>query len=191
MRLTPIESPTSPILWLAYKLFQRKIGTVIMPLKTIYARKPAMLPLLDKISRYQNRPLTVNPSISLLIQIYGSVLNGCDFCQDIAMASVVQQKLGQDKFLHLTDWSQHLADYDADEQAVLAFVLDYHQNRSVSDETYQNLLQYFSESQIIDIVAVNAIEQFYNAMNKPFNILSDGLADIQRKQLSAEQRLPA
>ena len=191
MRLTPIESPTSPLLWLAYKIIQRKIGTVIMPLKTIYARKPAMLPMLDKISRYQNRPLTINPSITSLIKIYGSVLNGCDFCQDIAMASVVQHKLGEDKFLHLADWSQHPASYDADEQAVLTFVLDYHQNRSVSDETYENLQQYFSESQIIDIVAINAIEQYYNAMNKPFNILSDGLADRQRKQLSAEQRLPA
>lgn len=186
MRLTPIESPSSPLLWLAYKLTKRKIGTVIMPLKTIYARKPALLPMLDKITRYQSSPLAIAPSITLLIKSYGSLLNGCDFCQDITMAEVIQQQLGQDKFLHLASWQEYPTNYLPNERAVLNFVLDYHQNRSVSDTTYQDLLEHFSENQIIDIVAINAIEQYYNAMNKPFNILPDGLADAQRKQRASQ-----
>ena len=186
MRLTPINSPTSPLLWLAYKLTKRKVGTVIMPLKTIYARKPAMLPLLDKVTRYQTGPLAIPSNISLLIKTYGSLLNRCEFCQDIAMAEVIRQQLGKDKFLNLPHWSNHQESYSADEIAVLTFVLDYHENRSVSDATFETLQQHFSENEIIDIVAINAIEQFYNAMNKPFNLIADGLADAQQQKMSLE-----
>ncbi|OUS27328.1 hypothetical protein A9Q99_15050 [Gammaproteobacteria bacterium 45_16_T64] len=191
MRLTPIESPTSPLLWLAYKLTERGIGTVITPLKTIYARKPALLPLLDKVTRYQSSTLTIDSNIKLLIKAYGSLLNGCDFCHDIALAEVIRNKLGEEKFLRLGQWAQDPQHYSPEEQAVLSFVLDYHQHHATSDVVYDTLCQHFSETQIIDIVSINAIEQYYNAMNKPFNLIADGLANSARAQSPDNSRLPA
>lgn len=180
MRLTPIDTPTSPLLWLAYKLTQRQLGTVIIPLKTIYARKPALLPLLDKITRYQSRQLTIDERSKLLIKAYGSFLNGCEFCHDIALAEVIKHQLGETTFQHLAQWEQQPEHYSEAEQAILHFVQGYHKHRAVSDAVYAGLCQHFSDAQIIDIVSINAIEQYYNAMNKPFNLPTDGLADLAR-----------
>ena len=180
MRLEPIENPRNPLLWLAYKLAKRQIGTVITPLKTIYARKPGLLPLLDRVTRYQAKTLTIDDELKVMIKAYGAFLNGCGFCSDIALAEAIRSQMGEDKFKHLGEWRQHKSHYSSEEQAALAFILDYHEHRSVSDEVFAQLKRFFTEEQIIDIVSINAIEQYYNAMNKPFNLESDGLAQLQR-----------
>jgi hypothetical protein len=40
------------------------------------------------------------------------------------------------------------------------------------------LKQYFSDTQIIKILALNAFEQFYNALTVPLEIHSDGLQKL-------------
>jgi alkylhydroperoxidase family enzyme len=45
----------------------------------------------------------------------------------------------------------------------------------VSDKTFSELGKHFSDTEIIEILALNAFEQFYNALTIPLEIGSDGL----------------
>jgi alkylhydroperoxidase family enzyme len=176
MRLNPIENPRNPMLRIVYHLARRQLGMVISPLKVIYARRPRLLPMLNRIVHYQSRPLAIPEELKLLIKAYGAQLNNCAFCQDIALAELMRQQLGEQKFRHLHRWRDSQGIFSEAERAVLSFVEEYAQDRLISDQTYAALTHHFSEVQIIDIVAVHAIEQYFNAMNIPFQIESDGLA---------------
>ncbi|NJM53415.1 MAG: hypothetical protein HC846_08490 [Blastocatellia bacterium] len=55
---------------------------------------------------------------------------------------------------------------------------EYNINRKVSDASFAALQKYFSETEIIEILALNAFEQFYNAMKIPLDIESDGLEKL-------------
>ncbi|MCP5170216.1 MAG: carboxymuconolactone decarboxylase family protein [Hahellaceae bacterium] len=186
MRLQPIEKPQGPVLWLVYRITRRQMGRVISPLKVIYARRPQLLPLLDKVVKYQAKPLTISEELKLLIKAYGAQLNQCLFCQDIALAELLRHQLGESKFRQLHRWRDCSDVFSEAEQAVLAFVEEYGTQRQTTDATFAALQRHFTETQIIDIVAINAIEQYFNAMNIPFGIESDGLAERVRYNLGGE-----
>ncbi len=176
MRLKPIENPSNLLVKLAYWWSHREFGKVIMPMKVIYARKPKLMFLANKIYQFQEKNVSLEPSLRLLIQTHVSMLNGCAFCNDISLAQAVQKKLGAEKFFALGDNVETKAKaFSEKEQVVVAFVSEYAKNRKVSDETFENLRAHFSETEIIEIVAMNAFEQYFNAFAVPLEIESDGL----------------
>ena len=176
MRLKPIENPGNILVKLAFWWSRKEFGKVIMPMKVIYARKPKLMFLANKIYQFQERNVSLEPSLRLLIQTQVSMLNGCGFCNDISLAQAVQKELGAEKFFALgDDVETKTKAFTEKEQAVIAFVNEYAKNRRVSDETFEKLSQFFSETEIVEIVAMNAIEQYFNAFAVPFGIESDGL----------------
>lgn len=64
------------------------------------------------------------------------------------------------------------------ERAVLRVLDEYNINRKVSDENFAELRKHFDENQIVEILALNAFEQFYNALTVPLGIESDGLEKL-------------
>ena len=66
------------------------------------------------------------------------------------------------------------------EQAVLRVLDEYNVNRKVSDESFAQLQKHFNETQIVEILALNAFEQFYNAMTVPLEIESDDLEKLAK-----------
>lgn len=176
MRLKPIENPSSLFVKLAFWWSKREFGKVIAPLKVIYARKPKLMWLANKIYQFQEREVSLEPSLRLLIQTQVSALNGCSFCNDISLAQAVKKKLGAEKFIALgDDIDARTKAFSEREQAVIAFVNEYAKDRKISDETFAELRHYFDENQIIEIVAMNAFEQYFNAFAVPLRIESDGL----------------
>lgn len=176
MRLTPIENPKNILVKLAFWWSKREFGKVIMPMKIIYARKPKLMFLANKIYQFQEKNVSLDPSLRLLIQTQVSMLNGCSFCNDISLAQAVKKNLGAEKFFALGDDVQTKAKtFTEKEQAVVRFVGEYAENRRVSDETFENLRKFFNETEIIEIVAMNAFEQYFNAFAVPLGIESDNL----------------
>ncbi|MBA3694474.1 MAG: carboxymuconolactone decarboxylase family protein [Acidobacteria bacterium] len=176
MRLKPIENPDNWLVKIAYWWSRREFGKVIMPMKVIYARKPKLMFLANKIYQFQEKNVSLEPSIKLLIQTQVSALNGCSFCNDISLAQAVKKKLGAEKFFALGDDVETKAKvFTEKEQAVVAFVSEYSKNRKVSDETFEKLRKFFSETEMIEIVAMNAFEQYFNAFAVPLEIESDNL----------------
>jgi len=68
--------------------------------------------------------------------------------------------------------------FSARERAALAYAEEATGNRRVSDATFQELRNHFSEEEIAEITWVNAIENHYNLLNVPLEIGSDGFCSI-------------
>jgi alkylhydroperoxidase family enzyme len=155
---------------------------VITPMQVIYARKPQLLFIANKILKFE-KASSLDASLRLLILTQVSMLNGCGFCNDIALALVVQQQLGKEKFFVLgEDVAAKREMFTARERVVIAFVEEYAKARRVSDETFAELRKHFNETEIIEIVAMNAFEHYFNAFAIPLGIESDGLRHIAEQQ---------
>lgn len=174
MRLKAIENPANFLMKFAYWWSKREFGKVIMPMKIIYARKPKLMWIANKIYQTQEKDFSLDESLQLLIQTQVSMLNGCAFCNDILLAQAVRKKLGAEKFFALGG-DIETKSFSEKERAVIRFVDEYARNRKISDETFEILREFFSEEEIIEIVAMNAFEQYFNAFAVPLEIESDGL----------------
>lgn len=178
MRLKPIENPPNILLKLAFWWSKREFGKVIMPFKVIYSRQPKLLWLANKIYQFQEKEVSLAPSLQLLIQTQTSFLNGCAFCNDILLAQAVRKKLGTEKFAALgAEEPEKTEVFTEKERAVIAYVNEYAENRRVSDKTFGKLQALFSETEIVEIVALHAFEQYFNVFAVSLEIAPDGLRE--------------
>ena len=180
MRLESIEKPSNPLLKIAYWFSKRQFGKVLTPLKVIYARKFSLLQFAMKIAKFEEKQNSLTPELRLLIKIAGATENGCTFCQDIALAQAIQGKIGTEKFVALIKGEDSEA-FDEKELSVLAVIRQYAAERKVSAAEFAELKRHFSETEIVEILALNAFEQFYNALTIPLEIESDGLRVLAEK----------
>lgn len=182
MRLEAIENPSNPLMKIAYWFSKRQFGKVLTPLKVIYARKFPLLQFAMKIAKFEEKQNSLAPDLRLLIKIAAATENGCTFCQDIALAQAVKGKIGTEKFIAVLsgDVSKQSV-FSEKERAALAVIREYSERRKVSDAAFAELKKYFSDTEIIEILALNAFEQFYNAMTIPLEIESDGLENLAEK----------
>jgi AhpD family alkylhydroperoxidase len=183
MRLTPIESPSNPFLRLAYRAMKRQFGRAITPMKVIFARLPWALPSQLGIYAGLGKRLPLDPSLQLLLQHHTAHLNGCHFCVDIGNAMAVYQGLSREKLDHTEQWRTSPV-FDARERAALAYVEEATRTKRASDETFAALRAQFSDEQIVAITWLNAVENYFNLLNGPLGIESDGLCAIAERRAS-------
>lgn len=181
MRLEAIENPSNPLLKIAYWFSKKQFGKVMSPLKVIYARKFPLLQFAMKIAKFEEKQNSLSPDLRLLIKTAAATENGCTFCQDIALAQAVKGRLGTEKFKAIISGANSDA-FTEKERAVLNVIRQYATERKVSDENFAALKKHFTETEIVEILALNAFEQFYNAMTIPLEIHSDGLEKLAEKQ---------
>ena len=105
--------------------------------------------------------------------------NGCSFCTDLALARVVKGKIGLEKFNVLLCKSLSAQTiFSEKEKAIFAFVKEYAEIRKVTDKTFAELKRLFNETEIVEMIAINAFEQYFNALAIPLEIESDGLQKL-------------
>ena len=184
MRLAAIEKPPTLVARIAYWLSERELGRVITPMKVVYARMPALLPLAYRLVQIERKRLSLEAPLRHLAKTWVAMLNGCSFCVDIAKASAVLEHIPLEKFQSLPDWRTSPL-YDDRERAALAYVEEATRNRHVSDTTFAALRKHFSEREIVELTWLNAVENFYNLMNVPLEIEEDGLCAIAQKRAGA------
>jgi alkylhydroperoxidase family enzyme len=177
MRLEPIDRPASLLGWLITLAMRWRLGKDITPARVIYNRVPRMWNVSWALLRLQLQGLRLDPELRFLVQLRAATLNRCEFCQDIAKAFAVQQRIGLDKFHDLDRWESSPA-FDDRERAVLAFVDEATRTKTVSDAVFAGLRKHFDEREIVEITVLNAIENFYNLLNLPLGIESDRLLEI-------------
>lgn len=178
MRLSEIEKPKGLFLRIAYWFIKRKYGKVFTPLKVVYARKPDLMHIGRRMNKIQEKSFNLDPSYQILIYTYCSFLNGCHFCQDLWLANAVKMKIGTGKFQALSGNTIDAEDFTEKEMAIIAFVKEYAENKSVCDEVFEGLKAHFTDEEIVEILAVNAFECFYSALLVPLGLQSDGLVSL-------------
>src|SRR4051812_3077136 len=107
-------------MWLVYHLSKRQFGKVFTALKGIYAGKPRLVFIAQLIARTQEKGLSLEPSLRMLVQVKVSQLNGCPFCEDLALAQAVQKRLGPQRFRDLDAYGASEA-FSKRERIALAF----------------------------------------------------------------------
>ena len=179
MRLAPIETPPSLLGKLLTFATKRQLGRPITPSQVIYNRVPAAWRISLAFLRFEFFGAKLPHELRTLATTHAAMLNGCAFCQDIKRALAIRQKLGIEKFDALAEWHTSSA-FSARERAALAFVEEATLAKRVSDATFAELRAHFDDREIAELTLCNAIENFYNLLNVPLEIESDGLEAIAR-----------
>lgn len=177
MRLKPIEKPDTLYMRIAYKVCERMIGRVITPMKVVYARVPSALRISQAINKLMDKETSLPPDLVFLLKTYAAQLNHCAFCIDIAKAMAMREHLTLDKVNALGDYPTNPLFTDA-ERAALDFVKEATVDKNVRDDTFARIRNHYSDVEIVEITVINAAENFYNLVNIPLEIETDGLCAL-------------
>ena len=97
---------------------------------------------------------SISKSTKELIKIRASQVNGCAYCINIHTQDAIKNGETNQRIFLLNAWREAEGIFTEEEKVVLAITEEItliHQN-GLSDETYLNALQFFSETQIADII---------------------------------------
>ena len=177
MRLEPIEKPKGLMMRIAYWMTRRQLGKVMTPMKVVYPRIPEALRLSYEISKFEMKGVRLEPGLKFMVVTLAAQINGCGFCVDIARAMAIREHLGMDKFNALSEYRTSPL-FSERERAALAYIEEATRHKRVSDATFEALRQYFNEREIVEITWLNAVENYYNLINLPLEIESDGFCAI-------------
>lgn len=172
-RLSPIERPDSWWMRFIYRMTRWVMGRVITSVKVLTARVPGSAFVAQAMNATQAR-LSLDPELRFLIKSYVSTLNGCSFCLDLAHAEAAPLDVPIQKYTELLRYDRSDA-FSERERAVLAYVEEATQNKTVSDTTFDALQAHFDDRAIAEITWLNAMENYYNLTTRPLNVGSDDL----------------
>jgi alkylhydroperoxidase family enzyme len=96
---------------------------------------------------------------------------------DLTQAMAIRERLSLEKFNALSEYRTSVLFSDR-ERAALAYVEEATRHKRVSDATFEVLRKHFSEREIVEITWLNAVENYYNLINIPLEIESDGFCAI-------------
>ena len=105
-------------------------------------------------------------------------LNGCAFCIDLGQKFAQDEKLNLEKMRSVLEFETHPA-FTKIERAALYYVFEATQvGARVSDKTFGELKYHFTEREILELTVAVATENFYNRLNTPLEVESQGLCTI-------------
>lgn len=188
MRITPLTS-RNPLLRLIDRVMARTFGKPITPYQVIFARLPRAIPAQLGISWGLTGRQKIEPELQLLVQGHVAELNGCGFCVDIGRALATYRGLTLEKLDAVADWRRSSL-FDPAERAALAYVEEATRTKRVSDETFAAVRAHFSDEQIVALTWLNAVENYFNLLNGPLEIESDGLCAIAEQRQARRGRTP-
>ena len=177
MRLEPIEQPRGLMMRLIYWMTRRRFGKVITPVKVVTARVPKSARVGYAITKMMEHGFSLERQLQALLHIHISRVNGCGFCIDIGEAMALREGGSVEKIRNLGRYRE-AREFTGAERAALAYVEEVSRTKACSDATFAELGRHFSEEQIVEITILNALENYFNLINRPLGIESDGLCAL-------------
>ena len=114
-----------------------------------------------------------------LIKIRASQINKCAFCLNMHTQDAIKNGETNQRIFLLNAWKEAGSIFTEEEKVVLAMTEEItliHQ-KGLSDETYTNALQFFSETQIADIImAIITINQWNRVILSTNLMIGESLA---------------
>jgi AhpD family alkylhydroperoxidase len=186
MRLAPIEHPKGLYIKLAYRLSRRRLGKAVTPLKVVYARSPKAMRVSLAVSKYLAKGVRLERELVVLIETLAARLNGCGFCVDIAQSFALREGIDIAKVQDVENFRSDPR-FSTRERAALAYIEAATKHRHVDDDTFAALKEHFTDTEIVEITLVNASENYYNLINAPLGIESDGLCALVPQRSRAQR----
>ena len=181
MRLEPIEKPKGLMMRMSFWGTRRQFGKVMTPMKILNARMPGALKFSTEIAMFELKKIRLEPELHYMVAVLAAQVNGCSFCTDLGRSMVIREHLGMEKFNALSEYRTSPLFSDR-ERAALAYVEEATRHKRVSDATFEELRRHFKDWEIVEITWINAIENYYNLINIPLEIGSDGFCAIAQAQ---------
>lgn len=177
-KLAPIERPSELMMKLVYWLSRRQFGKVMTPLKVIFSRLPLSFGMfIQKLEKLEQK-YQLPKYIAVLVRTHVAQLNTCGFCIDIGKVEVIKHFADQqEKFFNVSSYKTSPL-FTAREKAALLFAEELTFHKKISDETFAEAQNHFTERELVEIAWAVTREHIYNLMNLAFDIESDGLCQI-------------
>lgn len=114
-----------------------------------------------------------------------SELNGCAFCIDLGQRLAQDEKLKLEKLQQVLEFETHPA-FTPSERAALRYAFEVTQvGAKVSEATFAELKEHFDDREILELSVSVATENFYNRLNAPLEIESQGFCSLpQTKEVA-------
>jgi len=119
----------------------------------IKAAAPNALKAMIGLETYVSQ-CSISKTTKELIKIRASQINGCAYCINIHTQDAIKNGETSQRIFLLNAWREAEGIFTEEERVVLAITEEItliHQS-GLSDDTYTNALQFFSETQIADII---------------------------------------
>jgi len=174
--LAPIDRPRGLFVRVLYFATRRRYGKTPTAFRVVYARAPWVGFVSACIAMVLERCLSLETEIRFLLQLSIAMRNGCTFCVDLTRAEAARQRLGCARFAALLDFEGSPV-FSSREKAALAYAEALQRSLHVDDEVFARAREHFRERELVEIVWVCAVEQYFNAMALPLRIGSDGLSE--------------
>ncbi len=132
-----------------------------------------------EINKMMEHGFSLPKELRFLLHTHISEINQCHFCIDISRAFAASEAGSKaiEKLDKLSNFRDDPA-FTPAERAALAYVEEVSQTKTVSDDTFDELRRHFSETEIAEIAMLTALENYYNLVNRPLGIESDGLCAV-------------
>ena len=180
-RLEPIEQPKGLTLRFVYWMTRRRFGKVPTSIKVVVARAPKVLSLAGAMGKYETKATHLEKELHYMISISVAGTNGCGFCLDVGRMMAAKDNMNMEKFKALPVYRTSSLFSDK-ERAALAYAEEATLYKRVSDATFNELQEYYSDRDIVEITILTAIANFTNLTNIPLGIGSDGLCAIAQSR---------
>jgi len=160
-----------------FEIVEGAMGFVPTSLFTM-GRSPALLRAFAGLTGTVLAGSRLEPALVHLVSYVASRAAGCAYCQahtshSAGRAGVAPEKLDASFELETSTL------FDDRERAALRLARDAALvPNAARDAHFDALREHFSEEEIVEITLINAIENFYNLVNLPLGIESDGLCAL-------------
>jgi len=162
---------------MAYWGIKRQLGKVMTPVKVVTARMPGSLKFTNEIVKFETKKIRLEPELHYMIVALVSQINDCSFCTDLVTSMAMRENVSLEKINALAEFGTHPI-FSARERSALKYVEEATQSKHVSDETFNELRKHFKDWEIAEISWLNALENYYNLINIPLEIGSDGFCAL-------------
>ncbi len=176
-RLQPIEKPSGFRLRMAYWATGRPFGKVPTNVKVLVARMPKSVKLFTEVGKFEMKSVRLEKDLHYMIATLVSGINGCGYCLDLSRAMAMKERMDMEKFNALPAYRESPL-FSEKERAALAYAEEATRYKKVSDATFEELRHHFDDWEIVEITTIVAIHNFYNMLNIPLGIGSDGFCLI-------------
>ncbi|WP_418502032.1 carboxymuconolactone decarboxylase family protein [Flagellimonas sp.] len=116
---------------------------------------------------------SISNSTKELIKIRASQINGCAYCINVHTQDAIKNGETNQRIFLLNDWREAEGIFTEEEKIVLAITEEItliHQD-GLNDDTYTNALQFFSETEIADIITAIITINMWNRVVRSTHLL--------------------
>ena len=182
--ITPLTRQDLPQYEDLFQLYERTMGFIPTSFFAM-ARRPEILDGFGQLIRAVWHTGTVDPGLNPMVALIASYAAGCRYCQAHEAARLKMTGVPEDKIAAVWDFEYNEMFTDA-ERAALRLARDAAQQpNAATAEHFVELRRYYSEDEIVEIMAVIAAFGFLNRWNDTLATdLEEFPADIARRTLT-------